>query len=55
MSNFGKKLKWNLLVFIINLSIEKLVEVNGEIYVGKLMLDFVEGLGKCYNGVFLIL
>lgn len=47
-NNVGKKLKWNLFVYIINLSIEKFVEVNGEIYVGKFMLDFVEGFGKCF-------
>ncbi len=47
MSNVGKKSKWNLSVFITNLSTEKSVEVNGETHVGKLMLDLVEGLGKC--------
>lgn len=47
MSNIGKKSKWNLSVYITNLSTEKSVEVNGETYVGKLMLDLVEGLGKC--------
>ena len=47
MSNTGKKSKWNLSVFITNLSTEKSVEVNGETHVGKLMLDLVEGLGKC--------
>lgn len=50
MSNLGKKSKWNLSVFITNLSTEKSVEVNGETHVGKLMLDLVEGLGKCHNG-----
>ena len=49
MSNTGKKSKWNLSVFITNLSTEKSVEVNGETHVGKLMLDLVEGLGKCLN------
>lgn len=44
MSNLGKKSKWNLSVFITNLSTEKSVEVNGETHVGKLMLDLVEGL-----------
>ena len=47
MSNIGKKSKWNLSVYITNLSTEKSVEVNGETHVGKLMLDLVEGLGKC--------
>jgi len=47
MSNVGKKTKWNLSVYITNLSTEKSVEVNGETHVGKLMLDLVEGLGKC--------
>ena len=46
MSNLGKKSKWNLSVYITNLSTEKSVEVNGETHVGKLMLDLVEGLGK---------
>lgn len=46
MSNIGKKSKWNLSVYITNLSTEKSVEVNGETHVGKLMLDLVEGLGK---------
>lgn len=55
MSNIGKKFKWNLFVFIMNLSIEKLVEVNGEMYVGKLMLDFVEGFGKCLNMIMVCL
>ena len=45
MSNVGKKTKWNLSVYITNLSTEKSVEVNGETHVGKLMLDLVEGLG----------
>lgn len=45
--NAGKKSKWNLSVYITNLSTEKSVEVNGETHVGKLMLDLVEGLGKC--------
>ena len=54
MSNLGKKSKWNLSVFITNLSTEKSVEVNGETHVGKLMLDLVEGLGKCHNGAPLI-
>ena len=49
MSNTGKKSKWNLSVFITNLSTEKSVEVNGETHVGKLMLDLVEGLGKSLN------
>ena len=46
-NNVGKKSKWNLSVYITNLSTEKSVEVNGETHVGKLMLDLVEGLGKC--------
>lgn len=49
LSNTGKKSKWNLSVFITNLSTEKSVEVNGETHVGKLMLDLVEGLGKSYK------
>lgn len=44
MSNIGKKSKWNLSVYITNLSTEKSVEVNGETHIGKLMLDLVEGL-----------
>lgn len=42
----GKKPFWNLSVYITSLSTEKPVEVNGETFVGKLMLDLVEGLGK---------
>lgn len=47
MSITGKKSNWSLSVFITNLSTEKSVEVNGETHIGKLMLDLVEGLGKC--------
>lgn len=46
MALTGKKPFWNLSVYITSLSTEKPVEVNGETFVGKLMLDLVEGLGN---------
>ena len=43
---------WNLSIYITTLSTEKSVEVNGETHVGTLMLNLVEGLGKCVCCVF---